>query len=171
MEARQSSTGGSPVESENAVRQGGWLFPLMLLVVLLVALGMVVLNRSFESAGDNSVARSAWTPSDEPTGETVQLEIDFGNGAKRQIAALPWEPEMTVVDVLESAREFRPAVEFTQQGEGAGGFLTSLEGLANEGGGRRNWRFFVNDRPGETSFCVAEVAAGDRVLWEFTGEY
>ena len=147
------------------------MFPLLLLVVLLVALGAVLLNRFFVAGGDTSTTDAEWTPAARPTGETVRLEIDFGNGASREFAALPWQPEMTVGDVMETARDFRPAIRFTQQGEGESGFLTSLEGVANEGSGERNWRFSVNDRIGETSFCVAPVAAGDQVLWEFTGEY
>lgn len=171
MEARQSSPGESLAESENAPRQGGWTFPLLLLVVLLVALGLAILNRSFTGGADTSPAAGDWTPSAQPTGDVVRLEIDFGNGAKRQFSALPWRAEMTVADVLMAASDFRPSVRFTQQGEGARGFLSSLEGLSNEGSGHRNWRYLVNDRLGETSFCLATVSPGDHVLWEFTDEY
>ena len=78
---------------------------------------------------------------------------------------------MTVADVLEEARTFRPGIRFTQQGAGASGFLSSLEGVSNEGSQGRNWRFLVDGRLGETSFCLAKVEPGSSVLWEYSAEY
>jgi hypothetical protein len=77
---------------------------------------------------------------------------------------------MTVEDVLIAAREFQPGISFAQIGEGAGGFLTELEGLKNEGASGRNWRYKVAGTPGSMSFCLQKVAPGELVRWSFAGE-
>ena len=78
---------------------------------------------------------------------------------------------MTVADVLKAAEAFQPGIRFSQQGTGASGFLTSLEGVDNEGSQKRNWRFLVDGKLGETSFCIAEVQPGSSILWEYSEEY
>jgi hypothetical protein len=146
-----------------------WKFPLLLALLLV---GMLFWNRDrFSSPTENQSAIAAqWTPSPQPTGEVVRLEIDFGNGASRHFDALPWRAGMTVEDVLLAARDFSPGVSFTQIGSGAGGFLTALEGLKNEGVSGRNWRYEVAGTPGTQSFCLQEVAPGELVRWSFAGK-
>jgi hypothetical protein len=109
----------------------------------------------------------AWTPTPQPEGDAASLTVDFGNGASRRWEALPFVPGMTVGALLEEARKFKPPLAFTQQGEGEQSFLTSLEGVANEGGGGRNWMYSVDGEDGHVSFAVQEIQAGDAVLWEF----
>jgi hypothetical protein len=46
-------------------------------------------------------------------------------------------------------------------------FITAIDDAANEGDGGRNWRYTVNDQPARTSAGVAEVKAGDTILWRF----
>jgi hypothetical protein len=111
-----------------------------------------------------------WQPSPQPTGETVSLTIDFGNGASKEFAALPWRPEMTVADLLEAARQFRPGLGFKQIGEGASGFLSALDGLANQGAGGRNWIYQVDGRHAHVSFCLEKIEPGMHILWTFTDE-
>jgi len=170
MESKQSSTDGAQDET----RQMGsndrtWLFPLLLAVLLLglVAVGKWAPQQEPRQHDDPT---ADWTPSPQPVGETVSLTIDFGNGVKKEFAALPWQAEMTVADLLEAAREFRPGIEFTQIGSGEVGFLRSLDGLANEGAGGRNWLYRVNHQHGHVSFCVEKIDSGEHVLWSFTDE-
>jgi hypothetical protein len=146
-----------------------WKFPVLLGLLLL---GMLFWNRDqvVTQTEKLPLAAAEWTPSPQPAGEVVRLEIDFGNGAKRQFEALPWKADMTVADVLIAAREFRPGISFAQIGSGAGGFLTELEGLKNEGASGRNWRYEVAGTPGSMSFCLQKVAAGELVRWSFAGE-
>ena len=146
-----------------------WKFPLLLALVLL---GMLVWNRSQHAPqpAESPSTTADWTTSPLPTGEVVRLEIDFGNGAKRQFDALPWRTDMTVADVMSAAREFRPGISYAQVGEGAGGFLNQLEGLKNEGASGRNWRYEVAGTPGTMSFCLQKVGSGELVRWWFAGE-
>jgi len=167
MEAGPSSTD----ESGTPAPGNSWLFPALLLVV---AVGVAIFAfASRPSGGDPNSAPPAesWTPAPAPTGETVSLVIDFGNGAKREFDALPWSPGMAVADVMEAARTFRPNIQYAQQGSGERGLLTALEGVSNEGGSGRNWRFLIDGKLGQMSFCLAEVEPGSSILWEFTAEY
>lgn len=170
MELGQSSTDGvdGDLGSDPGGNQfhGGWVFPFLLAMVLLasvIALG----NRQPGPQSASPETTGSWTPSSEPQGITVALEIDFGNGAKKQFAALPWRAGMTVADLMGQASKFRPGIEFDQHGEGAGGLLTAIDGLKNEGSNGRNWRYRVDDRYGEVSFCLKSIEPGMRVLWEF----
>lgn len=166
MEVDQTGTDGV-VAPPDGTSQGGWVFPALLAVVLLVAAAIVFGSRQ---PGSQSVAPGTsgnWIPSEAPQGSTVALEIDFGNGAKKQFATLPWQAGMTVVQVMEAARRFRPGLDFTQVGEGAGGLLLAIDGLKSEGAGGRDWRYRVDDRYGEVSFCLEPVEPGMSVLWEF----
>jgi hypothetical protein len=141
----------------------GWSLPLVLAVALAAASWALVSSRMKRetppegphgsSAG--ATAGGSWTPSPppDPAAKSVTLTIDFGNGATRSIAALPWRDGMTVGDVMRAARQFSPGVDYEVRGTGAGG---------------RCWLYKVDDRPGEVSFEVQPVAAGERVLWEFS---
>jgi hypothetical protein len=165
-----------------ASRRGDRALPLVLLVIaalvgaLLAAFGGARPNPPSDPASATSGAAAVagesqtatWTPAPRPTGKTVTLTIDFGNGARREFDDLPWIPGLTLGKLMEEAREFRPAVTFTQQGEGEMAFLKALEGVANESGSDgRYWLYSVDGRHGEVSFAVQPLEAGAAVLWEF----
>ncbi len=120
--------------------------------------------RAASAAKESSVA---WAPP-AAAGETVALEIDFGNGARREFAALPYRDGMTVGDALLLARDFGPSLAFTHQGEGELSFLTSLDGVANQGPGGRFWLYQVDGQRADVSYEVQPLSAGQRVLWQFT---
>jgi hypothetical protein len=112
-------------------------------------------------------AATGWAPAPRPDGETVSLAIDFGNGARREFAALPHRAGMTIGDLLRAAEQFRPALAFTHQGDGEMAFLTSLEGVANEGGDGRYWIYSVDGATGTVSYEQQALEPGSAVLWEF----
>lgn len=147
----------------------GWLLPLLLGLVLI---GILYTRGHLltQSSSDNLRESTEVRPSPQPSGLTVQLEIDFGNGVSLAFAALPYSEGMTVADVMEEARRFHPGILYTQVGTGASGLLTSVSGVANEGAPGRNWLFEVDGAPGARSFCLQKVAAGDLIQWRFTEE-
>jgi len=166
MESKQSVTGETQQASNS---NGGWLFPLFLAGILLLLFGF---SRWLPGPMPPQQAGLAahWTPSPLPKHKTVGLTIDFGNGAKKEYAALPWHEKMTVADLLVAAQKFRPGIQFLQVGRGEQGFLSSLGGLANEGAGGRNWLYQVDGRHAHVSFCLEKLVPGMHVLWSFTDE-
>jgi len=166
MKPKQSGPDGSqPAQQEG----GGWIFPTLLLTLLVMLIGIAKWNVQPQPVSSSNLPMR-WTPSDLPAGEIVSLEIDFGNGATKQYAALAWRPEMTAADLLEEASKFRPGVAFEQIGDGASGFLKSLDGLANQGVGGRNWIYQVDGELAEHSFCLEKLQPGEHILWTFTDE-
>ncbi len=164
MELDQSGTGGVDQAPPGKEFHGGWVFPALLAAVLLAAAVMALNDRPVTST---DIAPEAGSPSAPPQGNTVALEIDFGNGAVRQFSALPWREGMTVADLMQEARQFRPGIQFTQVGEGAGGMLISIDLVKSEGISGRNWLFRVDGQFAEESFCLARLEPGLRVLWVF----
>lgn len=169
-----------PPPSPAAPRRGDRALPLVLLIIAAVlgavfaAFGENRMGAPANSSLSESAATAArsqpthWTPSPRPTGKTVTLTIDFGNGARRVFDDLPWTPGLTLGKLMDEAREFRPAVTYTQQGTEEMALLSSLEGVANESGpDGRYWLYSVDGRHGEVSFAVQPLEAGAAVLWEF----
>jgi hypothetical protein len=178
MEPPPSSPAAQPAGATSS-RRGDRALPLVLLIVaalvgaLLAAFGGAKPNAPNDPANGTLASAvesppATWTPTSRPTGKTVTLTIDFGNGARREFDDLPWSPGLTVGKLMEAAREFRPAITFTQQGEGEMAFLKSLEGVAHESGADgRYWLYSVDGRHGEVSFAVQPLEPGAAVLWEF----
>ena len=103
----------------------------------------------------------------EPAKATVWTVIDYDDGVEKHFRQLPWKPGMTVLDVLQAAKQHPRGIQFVYRGDGDTAFLTQIDDLKNEGRGR-NWIFSVNGELGQRSFAVTEVKASDRVLWKFT---
>jgi hypothetical protein len=146
---------------------------LLLAAVVVGALLAVFRQRSADNGGEPSTTGAAASvpirPSPQPTGETASLSIDFGNGVRKQFASLAYRHGMTAGDLMREAHKFRPGLRFTQRGSGAMGFVESLENVANEGGGGRNWLYSVNGQPATKSFDAQTLEPGAAVLWEFRG--
>jgi len=115
----------------------------------------------------SSPPHGGWVPAARPSGQTVALTIDFGNGAKREFSALPWRNGMTVADLMEEGRHFQPPITYTQQGTGSHAFLTTLEGVVGQANEGKFWLFEINGKHGTRSFGVQSLNPGDRILWRF----
>ncbi len=79
---------------------------------------------------------------------------------------LPATSEMTVLGLMKRAQQ-DGTLEFEYRGSGETAFVTSIQGLANQGAGGNNWIYRVNGKLGDRSIGVARIAAGDEVTWEF----
>jgi len=119
----------------------------LLVAVLLVA-----------AAGDGAKAQSA----------TVRLVIDYGDGASKTITGLPWAKSSTVLDVMNAAKSRPHGITFSYIGSGASAFLTHIDDVANEGGGKKNWQLWVNTSYADKSLAVYELQPSDVVFWRFT---
>ncbi len=142
-----------------------WRLPLLLGLVLVV---VWLLKDRAQDATTTEVVATASEDAIVPTGQTVSLAIDFGDGEEKEYPAIGWRDGMTVRDVmLETVRE-NGRLEVRGSGEAA--FLAGLDGKANEGDGGRNWLYSVNGEAGDRSFAIRAVRPGDRVLWKFVGQ-
>jgi hypothetical protein len=98
---------------------------------------------------------------------SVRLTIDYGDGVQKVFSALEWKAKMTVFDALQAAEKHPRGIKVKHTGAGETVFITAIDDAVNEGGGGRNWRYTVSDQPARTSAGVAEVKAGDTILWRF----
>jgi hypothetical protein len=103
---------------------------------------------------------------------TVRLIVDYGDGASKTVANLPWSKGNTVLDVMKEATTRPHGISFGFTGTGDTAQLTKIDDVANEGGGagKRNWQYSVNGSPGDRSFAVFELQPEDTIVWRFTAE-
>jgi hypothetical protein len=110
------------------------------------------------TTGDRAQAQSA----------AVRLVIDYGDGVMKTITGLPWTRGSTVLDVMNAAKDRPHGISFGYTGSGASAFLTQIDDIANEGGGKKNWQLWVNTSYADKSFAVYDVQPLDVVFWRFT---
>ena len=146
-------------------RRAGWR-ALPLLVVALAA-GVYALTQfgPDRKAGQPYPAEQG----EAVPGKTVSLEIDFGDGRRKQFPALSWREGFTVNSALDTAERQEGETIFHRSGSGPTAFLSGIDGCQNEGSGAesRNWIYYVNGKRGKKSFALFELEPQDKVLWKF----
>jgi hypothetical protein len=117
-----------------------------------------------EGAAGTSSSTSTAAP-----GQTVRLVIDYGDGVEKRFNSLPWHEGITVLDVMQAARQQPHGITISVRGSGETALLTKLDDVANEEGGvgARNWIFYVNDRMADRSLGATPVKSSDTILWKF----
>lgn len=108
-----------------------------------------------------------WEPSPEPAGDTVLFAVDFSNGARKEIAALPWREGLTVLEAMQEAARFRPGITFTHTGSGEMTFVTAIDGLKNAGADGGNWIYEVNGEKATKSAGIQTLQPKDALLWRY----
>ena len=102
-----------------------------------------------------------------PGTKTVQLIVDYHDGVEKHFTRLPWSAKMTVLDAMKKAARVSHGIQFQYQGTGATAFLTQIDDLKNQGGGKNNWLYAVNRKPAQQSFGVQELKPNDMIRWTF----
>lgn len=102
-----------------------------------------------------------------PTGPTLQVVIDYGDGSQRRYTAIPWHEGITVAESLQAVGKHPRGVASRVRGRGELAFVESIDSIGNEGGTGKNWIFYVNDQMGEASAGATEVPQGGVVAWKF----
>lgn len=97
---------------------------------------------------------------------TVQVTINYGDGAERRYPEIPWREGMTVLDAMKAVENHPRGVKIEYRGSGATAFLVRIDDVENEGSGR-NWIYRVNGELAKRSFAVHPLQRGDAVLWKF----
>ncbi len=114
-------------------------------------------------------SRPAAENSDE---NTVRLIVDYGDGAAKTLANLPWAKGNTVFDAMKAATTRPHGISFGFTGSGDSTVLTKIDDEQNQGGGagKKNWQYWVNGAYGDRSFAAYALQAQDTVVWRFTTE-
>jgi hypothetical protein len=99
--------------------------------------------------------------------QMIRLTIDYGDGVEKSFVKLEWKEKMTVFDALQAAKKHERGIKLKHTGSGETVFIVAIDDLENEGQGGRNWRYSVNDQGARVSAGVAELKAGDTVVWRF----
>jgi len=101
--------------------------------------------------------------------EQIELTIDYGDGFQKRYTEITPRVDFTVIGVLEAAERHPRGVVFQSRGSGALAFVESIDGVANQGGGKqsKNWRFYLNGQLAKQGAGAQKVDGGDRVLWKF----
>ena len=115
-----------------------WLFPLLLVALLLAIVAYNLLRASDVHQGSDT--QLAAGPA---TGEFVSLRIDFGDQNPKQFPQVPWREGMTVLDALAWADHQAPGIDFAYEHTGTDAFVRKIDGIANQGSGQsaRNWLY------------------------------
>ena len=100
----------------------------------------------------------------------VALTIDYGNGAHKSFAVIPWKEGIDVLDVLRTARSIEPGLVFefsvTLPSDRAGrqrGFIASIDGVKADQTNQK-WLVWINDRlVGNELATAGEFGAGTSV--------
>lgn len=147
-----------------------WRLPVLLALVLVAI--VVMRSRGVREETPRVVSETPGTGSAVVAdgAEVVTLTIDSGSGQEPHTVAVAWNDGMTVGDVLAVASQLPDGFRFEKQGTGEMTLLTRIGDVANEGAGGRNWIYSVNGERGDRSYFIYPLQAGDRVLWEFTGQ-
>ena len=98
---------------------------------------------------------------------TVRLTIDYSDGVQKSFVALPWNEKLTVFGALEAAARHARGIKVAHTGSGETTFVTAIDDRTNEGQGGSNWRYEVNGERLPVSAGVAELKAGDAIVWKF----
>lgn len=98
----------------------------------------------------------------------VSLLVDFGNGSTTNAQAELNTPA-TVLDLLKAVQS-DGGFEFEHSGAGETAFVNSINGVANEGNGGKNWTYRINGQLGDSGCGVANIDEGDEVQWTL-GDY
>ena len=138
-------------------------------VVLLGVLALVVAIGGFQNLSSRADRRANDNPMP-ATGKTVRLTIDFGQ-RQRQFAEIPWREGMTVMDAMQAAASRPNGLAYKSRGTGPSAFVSSIEGVKNQGTGRnsKSWIYNVNDQQGKKSAGLRRLGPYDRILWKFQG--
>ena len=98
---------------------------------------------------------------------SVRLTIDYGDGVQKTFPRIEWKEKLTVFAALQAAAKHPRGIKLEHSGSGESTFIKAIDDCENEGQGGRNWRYSVNGEGGRISAGIAEVKAGDEILWRF----
>lgn len=98
--------------------------------------------------------------------KTVEMAIDYGDGAQKRFTGIVWREGLTVGDALDAATKHPRGIKYMKRGSGESTLLTQIDDLKNGVGGKY-WTYEVSGERGDRSYAVKKLKAGDVVVWSF----
>ncbi len=141
---------------------------VLLVAVLAASTGLPGFDGS-SLGGTSPGCSSALAAADEARPLSVELVVDFGDGAEVHLKGLPYRSGMTALDAVEAANAHPHGVKFKLRGSGATAFVIQVGDLKNEGAGAksRNWIYTVDGEQPDVGIGSFELKPGGVVLWKF----
>lgn len=100
---------------------------------------------------------------------TISVEIQFDGQGDDQVFDLKVAEGMTVFGVLKQLQT-KHQIKVEMSGSGETGFISSIGGVSQQGGGGKGWNYLVNDQLAKIGSDLYELKDRDRVLWRY-GKY
>ena len=104
---------------------------------------------------------------EKPQLQTVTLRIDYGDGFEKVYGSIEWRDGLTISDMMQHASQHAHPTKFQTRGKDATAFLSSIDGIENQGFRKKSWVFYVNGELGSASYAIARLVASDSVLWRY----
>jgi len=100
----------------------------------------------------------------------VSLVIELEDGSAKTYPQIDWKQGMTVLDLLNLAKQDADSISFEFKGSGETAFLTRMQAVENQGSGpeKKNWQFWVNGKRADRSMGAYELESSDQVVWKFS---
>ncbi len=113
-----------------------------------------------------------WTydaPAADTKPQTVEMVVDYGDGAELHLTAIAYRAGMTALDAVQAADAHPHGVKFKLRGTGTTAFVTQIGDAKNEGGGlkNRNWIYTVDGEQPEVGIGSFELKPQSVILWKF----
>jgi|WetSurMetagenome_2_1015567.scaffolds.fasta_scaffold995326_2 hypothetical protein len=103
------------------------------------------------------------------TASTVSLEVRKADGTIKSFTGIPWSLNMTALDAMKMVDDLKFTAEWSKSlGQW---FVTSIDGVANQGAGKPYWGFCVDGYPagvGAGSYVLGSKAS---VVWVYDSAY
>ena len=128
---------------------------VFLILLLALATAPSLLSEEDKSKPDQNRAKS------------VELTVDYGDGAEKRFAKVPWKDGMTVLDSLIWASKHPHGIKLKYRGKKSLALVGQIDDLKNAGGGGKNWIFYVNKKLADKGCGAAKLRPSDRILWRF----
>lgn len=111
----------------------------------------------------------ALLPTPIATPSPIRMMFDYRDGVQKSFTNLAFTKGMTVFDALKLAQDHPRGVTFKSTGSGETAFITQIDDLKNQGGGKTalNWQYRINTKIGTRGVGASILEPGDQVLWEF----
>lgn len=98
---------------------------------------------------------------------TVEVTIDYADGAQKRYPKIPWKEEFTVFDALVWVDKHPRGIKLTSRGKNALAFVSQIDDLKNGDRENRNWIFYVNGKQADRGCGAVKLRPKDKILWRF----